>query len=262
MNQVKGGITNNIDHQYLEELESRLKNFERKIDEDYIKYVSVFDESEQNPQQISKWPIFVFMLSAVFCLMCSCFFHLFYPMSGPACNFFLRLDFSGINILIAGSSLPPLYYGMYCNFDMAAFYLLSISVVALVLFALTLMDFFNKPENENIKSMAFAGFAISLLIPLTHMLINEKLFNNYGDPFTSDTSLGYYVLLSFSYAFGLAIYLARCPERKRPGKHNLCGHSHQLWHFFVVLGLIFTYLGVWESYEMRKISVCPSAGFS
>ena len=55
--------------------------------------------------------------------MCSTSFHLFYPMSGSkfilileAYQVFNRLDYAGINILMAGSTFGPLYYGMYCNF--------------------------------------------------------------------------------------------------------------------------------------------------
>jgi adiponectin receptor len=46
-----------------------------------------------------------------------------------------------------------------------------------------------------------------------------------------------------SIQFGTIFDLFRCPERNNPGKYNLCGHSHQIWHGFVVLGIIFTYLG-------------------
>jgi predicted membrane channel-forming protein YqfA (hemolysin III family) len=36
------------------------------------------------------------------------------------------------------------------------------------------------------------------------------------------------------------------------------GHSHQIWHVIVVLGIIFTYFGVMENFEMRKVSICPA----
>lgn len=34
-----------------------------------------------NPQHVSKWPVFVFLLSAAICLLNSTVFHLFHPMS-------------------------------------------------------------------------------------------------------------------------------------------------------------------------------------
>jgi predicted membrane channel-forming protein YqfA (hemolysin III family) len=38
-------------------------------------------EATPNPQAISRWPIFVFLGSAVICLLSSTIFHLFHPMS-------------------------------------------------------------------------------------------------------------------------------------------------------------------------------------
>jgi adiponectin receptor len=90
------------------------------------------------------------------------------------------------------------------------------------------------------------------------MLINEWVFDNYGDPFVFTPSVPYFCLLGLSYLGGLYIYTIRCPERNHPGKYNICGHSHQIWHGMVVLGILFTYLGALQNFEMRKTSVCPA----
>ena len=89
----------------------------------------------------------------------------------------------------------------------------------------------------------FVGFGSSLCIPICHVLINDIFYDNYGDPFSFVPSIPYILLLGASYIGGVYIYVIRCPERNRPGKYNVCGHSHQIWHLFVVLGIIFTYLG-------------------
>ena len=39
-----------------------------------------------------------------------------------------RFDYAGINLLIAGSTFPPVYYGMYCNIEVALIYL-SIAIL-------------------------------------------------------------------------------------------------------------------------------------
>ena len=83
---------------------------------------------------------------------------------------------------------------------------------------------------------------------MTHMIINEVIYNNYGDNFEFLGSLPYYFLLGASYLGGLYIYTVRCPERNNPGKYNLCGHSHQIWHGMVVLGILFTFLGALENF--------------
>ena len=91
--------------------------------------------------------------------------------------------------------------------------------------------------------MLYATFGTSLIVPISHLMINEIFYNNYGDPFEFAGSVPYTILLGASYLSGLYIYVQRCPERNNPGRYNKCGHSHQIWHGFVVLGIFFTYLG-------------------
>lgn len=97
-----------------------------------------------------------------------------------------------------------------------------------------------------------------MAIPPIHMIINESLYDNYGDSFTFITALPFLILLGASYLGGLYVYTVRCPERYHPGKYNVCGQSHQIWHVMVVLGIIFTYMMALETYEMRKSCMCPS----
>lgn len=125
------------------------------------------------------------------------------------------------------------------------------------LFVFSLFEYLHRPENLRMKSLAYGGFGVSLSIPLGHLMVNEVIFNNYGDPFSMKSSIGYYLLCGFFYLFGLYVYTVRCPERHRPGRFNVCGNSHQIWHCFVVLGIIATYFGALESFESRKISLCP-----
>jgi adiponectin receptor len=157
---------------------------------------------------------------------------------------FSRLDYAGINILISGSSFPALYFGMYCNFSLVIFYLIFICSLGITLFILTLFKYLHRPENFVLKSLAYGGFAVSLAIPLGHGIVNEVIFNNYGDSFSIKSSMVYYVFGAISYIFGLYVYTVRCPERHyQPGKFNVCGNSHQIWHLLVVCGIISTYLG-------------------
>lgn len=49
-----------------------------------------------------------------------------------------RFDYAGINVLIAGSSFPPVYYGMYCNIDVAIIYLSFAILLAIICFIVCL----------------------------------------------------------------------------------------------------------------------------
>lgn len=94
-----------------------------------------------------------------------------------------RFDYAGVNLLISGSAFPQLYYGMYCNIEMAIIYLTCIVIVAVGCFVACLFEWIHRPGHEAYKGWLFAGFGLSLGIPVSHMLINEIFYNNYGDPF-------------------------------------------------------------------------------
>lgn len=81
------------------------------------------------------------------------------------------------------------------------------------------------------------------MIPIGHAIINEIFYNNHGDNFSIITSVDEYAACGVCYLIGLVIFTTRCPERRKPGQYNICGHSHQIWHCMVVLGVVFTYLG-------------------
>ena len=147
---------------------------------------------------------------------------------------------------------------MYCQLAVATIYLALALLVAIFCTVVCLFEWIHRPGHEKYKAFMFGGYGLSMMIPLSHCLINEIVYDNYGDPFQFSGSFPYYILLGVSYLSGLYIYTVRCPERHNPGKYNLCGHSHQIWHGMVVLGVFFTFLGALENFEMRKISTCPA----
>ena len=80
------------------------------------------------------------------------------------------------------------------------------------------------------------------------MIINDYAFDNYGDPFKFMDSLPFYLLMGASYLGGLAIYVHKWPESKYPGRFNIWGHSHQLWHLCALVGMFWTYYGAVNNY--------------
>ncbi|EAZ20642.1 hypothetical protein OsJ_36258 [Oryza sativa Japonica Group] len=58
------------------------------------------------------------------------------------------------------------------------------------------------------------------------------------------------------YALGVAVYAARVPERWFPGRFDLVGHSHQLFHLLVVAGAYAHYLGALEYLKWRDAVKC------
>jgi adiponectin receptor len=50
----------------------------------------------------------------------------------------------------------------------------------------------------------------------------------------------------------------RVPERYYPGKFDLWGNSHNIWHFFVVAAAIWHYVGALNAYHLRQVTACPA----
>jgi hypothetical protein len=64
---------------------------------------------------VSKWPLFVHLVSAALCLGMSAVFHLFFVYSPEACLLLSKLDYTGITILIFGSTVPGIQYMFACS---------------------------------------------------------------------------------------------------------------------------------------------------
>jgi adiponectin receptor len=67
----------------------------------------------------------------------------------------------------------------------------------------------------------------------------------------------YWYLGGIAYIVGALIYIVRFPEKCRPGKHDIWGSSHQIFHLFVISGVILHYLGSLDAYYYRVENLCP-----
>jgi adiponectin receptor len=121
---------------------------------------------------------------------------------------FTRFDYAGISMLIAGSTFPPFYYGMYCYLEVFIVYEIIISVLAVTIFILSMFEWMHKAENSLYKALIYGGFGLFNVIPFSHLFINSIFFNS-GDGFNFATTIPYVGLLGLSYLFGLYVYTAR-----------------------------------------------------
>ena len=104
-------------------------NFNKEIYDD-VNYVF----SVEN--KLSKFPIFVFLVSSLCCLGLSATYHTFPSMNKERDRFLQKFDFAGISILIFGSCLPVFYTSFYCNWVMFYIYI-SIIFIAWTFFQLS-----------------------------------------------------------------------------------------------------------------------------
>ena len=93
---------------------NKLENIIEKLDSKEYDWIDVSMRSSAPSFKVSRWPIFVYIFSAMICLVCSSIFHLFKAHSLKMNKIVSRLDYAGITILLAGSFYPHIYYAFFC----------------------------------------------------------------------------------------------------------------------------------------------------
>ncbi|CAJ1973476.1 unnamed protein product [Sphenostylis stenocarpa] len=181
-------------------------------------------------QPITRWPFYAFLGGAMFCLLASSTCHLLACHSQRLSYIMLRIDYAGISALIATSFYPPVYYTFMCNPFFCYLYLGIITVMGIASMVFSLLPFFQKSEFRKYRASLFFLMGFSGVAPIIHKLILHK-----HQPEALQTT-GYEILMGVLYGLGAVIYVARIPERWMPGKFDIAGHSHQLFHVLVVAG--------------------------
>ncbi|KAM1093124.1 hypothetical protein ACFX2I_020232 [Malus domestica] len=178
------------------------------------------------------WPWLVFLSGAMGCLVCSSLSHLLACHSKCFNFFFWRLDYAGISLMIVSSFFAPIYYAFSCNPYSRFFYLSSISLLGILVIVTLLSPSLSAPRFRSFRATLFLSMGFSGVIPALHALVI-----NWGHQHII-FALAYELAMAILYASGAAFYVTRIPERWKPGKFDVVGHSHQIFHVFVVLGAL------------------------
>lgn len=182
-----------------------------------------------------------FFAGAILCLGFSWIFHTVYCHSEKVGKFFNKLDYCGIALLTMGSFVPWLYYSFYCRTPTKITYLVLIFILGSACIVVSMWDKFAEPKYRPVRAGTFIGLGLSGVIPAMHYVITDGFYEaiNYA-------ALGWLVLMAFLYIAGAVIYAIRIPERIWPGKFDIWGQSHQIFHVFVVAAAFVHYHGISE----------------
>ena len=67
-----------------------------------------------------------------------------------------------------------------------------------------------------------------------------------------------FVVMVGVYLSGALIYVGQYPERLWPGRFDIVGHSHQIWHLFVTWAAVVHYSTLHEYLEYRTKFGCAA----
>ena len=218
------------------------KEYESHLDTNYN-----LNLDERKKKELARWPLFIIIFAAIFCLSFSTIFHLFGVMNEKYFNILNRFDYGGISLLISGSCYPPYYYFFYYSTLFKFLYLILITVFGVGTFLYSLTDDFNKPQRRALRGTLFLIFGLCTGVPILHM----AFFGDYIEGYSEDIILLNWYLGGISYIIGALFYILRFPERKFPGKFDYFGASHQIFHVLVFFGALFHFMGSLEAYNYR-----------
>ena len=178
------------------------------------------------------WPWLVFLGGSMCCLIFSTVSHLFGCHSRRFHYFFWRLDYSGIALMIVCSFFAPIYYIFSDNPQWRFFYLSSVTLVGILVFITLFTPSLSARMTRPLRATMFLCMGFSGVIPATHALFLHS------DQPQILMALVYEMAMGILYGIGAAIYVARIPERWRPGSFDIVGHSHQIFHVCVVVAAL------------------------
>lgn len=197
-----------------------------------------------------RWPFYVYLSGSMFCLLSSSICHLFCCHSHDMNLRLLRMDYAGITVMIITSFFPPIYYIFQCQPLWQIIYLSGISIFGAFTIATLLSPTLSSGKCRAFRAILFVSMGLFGLIPAIHACVL-----NWDNP-RRNLTLAYEAAMALSYLIGTGFYVSRVPERWRPGWFDLAGHSHQIFHVFVLLGALAHYGAALLFMEYRDAVGC------
>ncbi|WVO14646.1 hypothetical protein L204_102283 [Cryptococcus depauperatus] len=198
--------------------------------------------------------LILYLIAATSCLISSAGWHV---LSGCASRKWFEwgacVDYIGISWLIAASFGTVVYNGFYCQSHLVLFYC-SINFLCGGLGSyLPFQRWFNERRNKHLRISFFLFLCFAMVAPMAHM------FFQYGRK-KAASFIGPFMYSILVYVIGLLFYAFHFPECKWPGKFDLWGSSHQLWHMGIVIAIALHYRAIFVAHSVRHEYSCAISG--
>jgi adiponectin receptor len=185
-----------------------------------------------------------YFAGAVACLGMSATFHTLMNHSHEVAVWGNKLDYLGIVFLIWGSFIPSMYYTFIEEPELLRTYWAMITTLAAGTSIACIHPKFRSPALRPFRALMFVLMGLSAVFPVLHGV------QLYGvEHLRKSVGLDFVLLQGFLYILGAAIYAARVPEKLSPGKFDIWGSSHQIFHVLVVLAAASHLIGLVKAFD-------------
>lgn len=174
----------------------------------------------------------MYNLACLVMLISSSSFHLISPRSPAVYERALRVDITGVSAVIICSYLVGIRYTFFCDTTVAVAYLIIVGVLGLIAMGWSWVP--SLLDNFKVTVLFFASFTAFSLVPFLHWII---IIGGTGSEQAS-VFLWKLATPAFFYLIGFTCFFFGWPEVKFPGRFDLVGSSHQIWHLMVLGGCL------------------------
>lgn len=197
---------------------------------------------------VSVWPFCAYMITlSVFPIASACS-HAFNAMSNSARHVCFFVDYYAISLFIVGSSLAYVSYALPCrvlvNREFQTCFICGSVLVAFISLSISCHTRFVMGGVAR-KALRFLAFALPYLyvsVPVTYRLLHSDANEGFLETQARVHYTRQFVLAVLSGFF----YTTHMPESIFPGRFDVLGHSHQLFHLCSALGVREQFLGLWN----------------
>ncbi|SPO23243.1 related to Adiponectin receptor 1 [Ustilago trichophora] len=203
----------------------------------------ITDLTVRGPDTLDIFGFTAFFIGAFVCLGCSATYHAIQCHSHAVSKRFNKLDYVGIVVMIVGSFLPALHYGFYCHPHYQLFYSVAISSLGALAMYVVLAPSYATPAYRPYRTAVFLVLGLSAVVPVAHVV------QIYGYRTITETmGLRFLILSGALYVIGATLYAARVPERFAPGRFDMVGASHQIFHVLILAAAAAHYVSIRRAY--------------
>jgi adiponectin receptor len=190
------------------------------------------------------WVFGCFFAGAVACLGMSGTYHTIQNHSHEVAVWGNKLDYLGIVFLIWGSFIPVLYYAFEEEPGLMKTYWTMITTLAAGTSVACVHPQFRTPALRPVRALMFVLMGLSAVFPVLH---GVKLYG--VEHLRKSIGLDWVVLQGVLYIAGAGLYAARVPEKWAPGRFDIWGSSHQIFHVLVVMAAASHLVGLVKAFD-------------
>ncbi|KAK0703505.1 mPR-like GPCR protein [Lasiosphaeria miniovina] len=185
-----------------------------------------------------------FLLTAVICLGLSTTYHTLMNHSKKVEQLCLQLDLVGIVVLTLGDFVSGIYVIFWCEPLQRKIYWSMIGVLGALTIVIMINPKLQGRKFRVFRTLTFVALGASGFAPLIHGI---TIFG--WSQMVKQSGLPYYLAEGGFLLTGSFLYATKFPESRYPGKFDVWGSSHQLFHIMVVLATVSQLVGILEAFD-------------